>query len=94
MRVNGEEGQKIAIEAIMSTPYTDTRILVGPCDAKACVFFQRTSEGRVYIFIESSLFLGRHMFRIHLHAILFFEFADESGIPQLTGDPKVLATTH
>jgi hypothetical protein len=34
------------------------------------------------------------MFRIHLHAILFFEFADESWIPQFTGDPKVLATTH
>jgi len=34
------------------------------------------------------------MFRKHLHAILLFEFADESWIPQLTGDPKILATTH
>jgi len=41
-----------------------------------------------------AFFLGRHMFRIHLHAILFFEFANESWVPQLTGDPKVLATAH
>jgi hypothetical protein len=46
------------------------------------------------VIIGGSLFLGRHMFRKHLHAILFFEFADEPWIPQLTGDPKVLATTH
>jgi hypothetical protein len=29
----------------MSTPYRDTRTLVGPCDAKACAFFKERQKG-------------------------------------------------
>jgi hypothetical protein len=40
----------------MSTPYRDTRTLVGPCDAKACVFFKERQKGE-YVYSLKAHFL-------------------------------------
>ena len=40
----------------MSTPYRDTRTLVGPCDAKACVFFKECQKGE-YVYSLKAHFL-------------------------------------
>jgi hypothetical protein len=40
----------------MSTPYRDNRTLVGPCDARACVFFKERQNGE-YVYSLKAHFL-------------------------------------
>ena len=41
----------------MSTLYTDTQTLVGPCDAKACVFFKKCQTGEHVYSLKAHFFL-------------------------------------
>jgi hypothetical protein len=41
----------------MSTPYKDTRTLVDPCDAKACVFFKERQKGEYVYSSKAHFFL-------------------------------------
>ena len=40
------------------------------------------------------LFLGHHVFRKLILAVLFLELADEPRIPQITCNPQILAAAH
>jgi len=40
------------------------------------------------------LFLGGEMLGEHFHAVFGFEFTDETRVPELAGDAKVLTTAH